>query len=362
MKKIIISSKQLAAALKKLEQAISKKSVLPVLEDVYLKVRKTEVELITTDLELTIIVTCSCEASHEFEMLIPFEFIKKVCALASDQPLTIEMNGNKGMIQGENDTYELGSLDKVDDYPKLPQPPQQKYIKMNGTFIEWLGRAKATVAKDELRPALQHFCLDIKSNCVIMASTDANLIFSHVFPAESKNEDQLLVSPKIANALDGFSETEIFWNKQHIAFKSDNVTVIATRHEEKYPDYKVVFHDEEPNLVLDRNAVIDALERACLNSSTSKHTVVYLKKEPGTIHFEATDLYLNRKILVDIPGSFRGDTERTAVNAAKLLALMNQVEFDEVQLAIIAAEKGIQITSESDSDYKSLIMPLIVNE
>jgi DNA polymerase-3 subunit beta len=362
MKKFIISSKVLAAALKKLSQAINKNSTLPVLVNLYCKVKKTEVELITSDLELTIIITCSCEASHEFEMLIPFEFITKVCALAADQPLTIEMNGNKGRIHGENDTYELGSLDKVKDYPNLPQPPQQKFIKMNGTFIEWLGKAKTTVAKDELRPAMQHICLDIKTDHLIMVSTDAHLIFNHKFLVESKNEDSLLVSPKIANALDGFSETEIFWNKQHIAFKSNNVTVIATRHEEKFPDYKVVFHDQQPNLVLDRNAVINALERACLNSSTSKHTVVYLKKEPGTIHFEATDLDLNRKILVDIPGSFKGDTERTAVNAAKLLALMNQVEFDEVHLSIIAPEKGIQITSESDADYKSLIMPLIVNE
>lgn len=362
MKKFIISSKQLAAALKKLEQAVSKKSVLPVLEDVYLKVRKAEVELITTDLELTIIVTCSGEASHEFEMLIPFEFIKKVCALAGDQPISIEMNGNRGRIHGENDTYELGSLDKVEDYPKLPQPPQQKFIKMNGTFIEWLGRAKTTVSKDDLRPALQKICLDIKTDHLVMASTDANLIFTHEFPVESKNEDQLLISPKIAKALEGFTETEIYWSKQHIAFKSNNVTVIATRHEDKFPDYKVVFHNQDANLILGRQEVINALERACINNNTNKHTVIYLQREKGTIHFESTDLDLNRKILVDIPGSFRGETERTAVNAEKFLALMNQIEFDEIHLSIIAPEKGIQITSESDADYKSLIMPLIVNE
>lgn len=362
MKKFIISSKVLAAALKKLSQAVSKKATLPVLEDLYCKVKRTEIELITSDLELTIIVTCPCEASHEFETLIPFEFISKVVALATDQPLTIEMNGNKGRIIGENDIYELGSLDKVKEYPNLPQPPQQKFISMNGNFIDWLGKAKATCSKDDSRPALQHICLDIKTDHLIMASTDAHLIFNHKFLVESKNEEQLLVSPKIAKALDGFDATEIYWNKQHIAFKSGNVIVIATRHEYKFPDYKVVFHDEQPNLVLDRRGIINALDRACLNTNSTKHTVIYLKKEPGTVHFESDDLDLNRKITIDIPGSYKGEVERTAVNAEKLLSLMNQVDYNEVHLSIIAPTKAIQITSESDPDYKSLIMPLIINE
>lgn len=362
MKKFIISSKQLAAALKKLAQAINKNSTLPVLVNLYCKVRKTEVELITSDLELTISITCSCEATHEFEMLIPFEFITKVMALSNDQPITIEMNGNKARIHGENDTYELGSLDKVKDFPNLPQPPQQKFISMNGTFIEWLGKARATVSKDELRPAMQKICLDIKQDHLTMASTDAHLIFNHRFAVESKSEDQLLISPKIAKALDGFEKTEIYWSKQHIAFKSGNVTVIATRHEDKFPDYQVVFHNEPANLVLDRHAVINALERACLNSNSTKHTVIYLRKEPGTIHFESDDIDLNRKITVDIPGSFKGEVERTAVNAEKMLALMNQVEYDEVHLSIVAPQKGIQISSASDLDYKALIMPLIITE
>jgi len=364
MKKMIISAKVLKPALKKLSQGINKNAALPVLSNLLCKVGTNEVEFITSDLELTIKYRCECETSGApFEMLIPFDFISKVASLSGNTPISIELPvQKKAVIIGMNDRYELNSLDKVADYPVLPELPKTNLITLNGDFILWLNRAMATIGKDEIRPAMTKACMDIQDVGMTLVSTDAHVIFTHSFPVESAKADQLLVSPKIAKALDEFTETEIYWGEKHIAFKSGGITVIATRHEDKYPNYKAAIPDYQSNLLLDRQDLINALDRMCLNSSDSKQAHLLLRKEKGTIHFECRDENFNRYIRADIPGAYEGPVESVCVNASKLLTLMHQVAFDQVGLHIHYQNKAILITAESDPGYLGLIMPLIINE
>jgi DNA polymerase III sliding clamp (beta) subunit (PCNA family) len=194
-----------------------------------------------------------------------------------------------------------------------------------------------------------------------MVSTDAHYLFTHTFPVESKAEDQLLISTKIAKALDGFESTEIFWNSKHIGFHSNNITVIATRPDDKYPAYKNVIPDYPANLLLDREEVLNALQRCCLSSNASKQTVILLHEEAGTIRFIADDIDFNRKIQVDVNGAYRGPVDRIAVSADRLLTMMKQVNYDKINLHIHHQDKAVLLTSESDAEYLALLMPLHIN-
>lgn len=361
MKKFIIAADTLKKALSKLGQAVASKPTLPILGNILVKVNKDEVILITTDLELTILYTCTCESQGSFEMLIPFDFLNRIMGMSKNQPMSIELKGKMATITGEYDEYEIGSLDKVADFPDLPTIPKKNFISINGAFVTVLGRSMMTVSKEELRPAMQKTCLDITDKGMTMVSTDAYTLFTHAFEVTSTAPDQLLISPKIAKALEGFSTTEIHWHTKHIAFKTEGIVVIATRHEDKYPDYKVVIPSYDGNLLLDRQHLIDALRRCCLSTNTTRETKIILKKSGGTIHFEAVDIDLNRKIQADISGVYEGEVESISVNARKLLTLMEQVDYEKVHLAIHSPGKPVLIRSENDKDYLGLIIPLFTS-
>jgi DNA polymerase-3 subunit beta len=78
MKKIIISTDALKPALSKLGQAVNPKSVLPVLLNLYCRVTENQVELIATNLEITIYYRLQCAAKEAFDFLIPFDFLNKI--------------------------------------------------------------------------------------------------------------------------------------------------------------------------------------------------------------------------------------------------------------------------------------------
>lgn len=360
MKKFIIAAEQLKPILSKLSQAVVKNSTLPILQNLYCKVGTKEVVFITSDLELTILYRGDAETTGApFEMLIPFEFFKKMAGLTKSGPIEIELKGRKGIIHGVNDVYELGTLDKPEDFPNLPEMPKDNFISMNGTFIPWLNKALIAVSNDDGRPALQKICLDIMQNGMTMVATDAQILFTRSFPVESKKSEQLLISPKIAKALDGFTTTSIYWRKSHIGFQCDDITIIATRHEDKYPNYKAIIPSFKTNMLIDKDDLERALEKCNLNSDTLKQTVLFLTRQKGNLTFEAHDLDFNRKIDVDIPGSYEGNVEKVCFSSARLLSLLSQVDYDKVRLAIHFKDKGILLTADNDSDYLGMIMPIV---
>jgi DNA polymerase-3 subunit beta len=357
MKKLIIGTDTLKPALKKLSQVIVKNAALPALSNIYLKARMDEVELICSDLELTISYICPCECLQEFEALIPFEFLQKVIGLSDSQPWTIEVSGGKGILKGKYDVYQLGKLEKVEAFPKIPDIPKKNMLVLDGKFMEWLGRSMSSVGKDDSRPAMMKALLEFGTDGITIVTTDAHCIFKHFFPMAVPGPEQILISPKIARALQDFEKTTLFWHAKHVALKADNVTLIATRHNDKYPDYKVVIPNHGPNLEVYRSELIGALHKTALVSSQLVRFRFPVAKNKR-FNIQATDTDLGRDSDISIAGDYSGTTEEISFSPVLFLTLLHQIPFDEIRLHIDTARRGVLISAEEDPDYLGMIMPL----
>ncbi|SHK93618.1 DNA polymerase III, beta subunit [Chitinophaga jiangningensis] len=362
MNKFIINSKTLKNALNKLGQAVPKKPVLPVLSNVLCKVGEAEVEFCSTDLMTTIQHRVECEVvGKPFHVLLPFDFLKRVAFLSKEAPITIEVEEELIRIIGAmQDEFILKATDKVEDYPKLPAIPRKNFMTVEDGLVYWMNKALATVSADELRPALCCVCLDVLANGLSVVSTDAHSLFSRSFSVEAKGEAKLLVTSKMVKALEGFDNAEVYWNSNHVAFHTTSTSVIATAVDGKYPDYRsIIPTDFHPNLTLDREEMISALERCCLSLAADRSAEILLKEEKGIIRFVSEDLDMQRRIVVDIPGIYKGDISSINVSADRLLTLMHQVTYDKVQFAIHDPKRAILVTAEDDPDYLGLLMPLL---
>lgn len=363
MKKFIISSDTLKPALKKLGLAINTKSVLPVLSNIYVKVTKGEVELITSDLELTISYKCTAETKDPFEMLLPFDFFQKLIHLFKSSPVVIELiDKKKAVITGDNEDYNLNSLADLKAFPELPTLPVKNVIKLNDEFTELLTTAMITVSTNDMQPGLLSACFDMQAKKSFLVSTDSYVLYKHEVPVTSKEPEQLCISPKMAAAMDGLKDIEISWTKEKMAVKSERMIIWSTRMEAKFPNYNVVIPDYDANLKINKEQLADALNKACLSSSATKHTNLYLKREPGKIHIEFDDPDFERKGHLVVTGDYTGDVELVGINAKKLLTVLKQVSGDEINLHIHNADKAVLISADEDKDYLGLIMPLLPNK
>ncbi|MDF2189320.1 DNA polymerase III subunit beta [Paraflavitalea sp. CAU 1676] len=357
---MIISQEHLKPALKKLGQAVPAKPVIPATSNLLCRVSGNEVELVTTDLELTIIYKCPCESEEgPFEILLPFDFLKKVVALTGHMPITIEHPAEKRarIVAGE-DVYDLKSLEPVADFPKLPNIPKKNSVKLSPETMKRVIASMQACSHDDLRPSMTYSCLDIEDGKITIVATDAQILYRYEVvcdPAIPK--DQVLVSQKLAAALDGAGDTELYWQKKHAAFKAENLTVIITRQESKFPDYRVAIPNHEANLEVNRNELITSLEKVLLGNSKS----CLLHPNPDRMKITANDMDLEREVESVVAGVYSGDTKLFSLNPKRLITLLSQVEYDRVALHIDSPRRAVLLSSQEDSNYLGLIMPLLID-
>lgn len=359
MKKLTINTEVLKPALKRLGQAVAKKPVLPALSNIYLRAQPGKVEMITTDLELTISYLFSCECQDEFEMLIPFDVLHDSVNLMPLQPIEIQLHSkNKASIVSMDGPLHLGALDKVADYPKIPDIPKKNSIELDDKVMEWLGRAMASTGQDELRPAMMKALLEIEPTGINIVSTNAHTLFRHKFPRELEHKEQILISPKIAGALEGFNSAQVTWHAKHVALKSGDITVIATRSEDKFPDYRVVIPNHAPNLTVSRDMLLLALSRVTV---VNKERLSFRLDPAVENAFQVigNNNDLERKTEISVHGTYSGKATEIAFSPEMCKRMLKQIPFGEVRLHIDGAKRGALITSEEDEDYLGMIMPLI---
>lgn len=374
MKKIIIiPTSPFVAVLKKVKEVIDKNPVMDLLDNILIKVRKTDIQVIATDLIVTVIadieVTNDGDAGYEF--LLPFKFLYDTMMLINDSAITIEYIEKIKKESGKNvkyptavlttfsDTYDLDWLDKTDEWPKLPEFPRENSIGIADGFIEWLNLMVTTAAEEKavVNAAMRKISIKIANNGVAMASTNAYVLVEKNFECDSPNTINMLVSTKIAKALKGFKETSISWSDTHISFISANMTLIGTVQDERYPEYGAYFQDETPNFNVSLNELTGVMQKMSL---TKKYADIYFKREIGAIVVESFDADYNRKVTVRIAADYSGQCEKIIVDPEQLLKLLAQVKYVNLSLFISEFNKPIIITTESDKSYRSLLMPQVI--
>jgi DNA polymerase-3 subunit beta len=361
MHAIIMNNDALLTALKKCREVIDKKPALASIANVLLRVNNDSMQLICTDLEVTLITTLTCENEDKakFEVLLPFDLFFDVVRLNHHNLLEMETDTVKASFKGLNDKFEVNALEEVAEFPTIPEFPDSAEYKINSDFIHSINAALTTVSKDTLRPSMTKVCVEFRDGYMHVVSTNANVLFRKSTEVGILGHTELLIGEKVARALNGFTETMITWNENHVAFKCGDLTVIATRQAEKYPDYRNVIPEHNTNLVLNRMEFISALERVLITTDRTRMAKLYLKSHIGQIRLEAVDLDRSRRTYVDLPADYVGNCESIAFDASYMITLLKQVNYEDIHLAIEVPEKAMLLRNNTDDGYLGLIMPLL---
>ena len=362
MKKFSLSSDEMKKAFKKLGQAVNANTVLPVLKSIYCKVNGNELEMIASDLEITISYKCQVQTDEKepFELLLPFDYLNKIVSVIGNMPITIELrSATKAKLLCEDDVYEINNLDKAIDFPKLPETPKKNSIVLDKNFIDIISKAMLTASKDEARPSMTRSLVDIKENESFVVSTDANHLFRHKLDIQSTKAEAIQFSKKMSKAIEGMTEINLSWTKDKVALRNEIITVWCKLYDDRYPDYNVVIPTYGPNLEIKKSDVEAMLNKALIAGNSTGQVVLHLKKAIGYVVWESADDDNGKKNTGKVPGDYSGVVETISVNAKKMLTMMDQVDAENLRLHIHDAKKAVLVSTEEDPNYLGLIMPLI---
>lgn len=362
--KIICDGADLSDAVLKVSKGTSNKTTNPILEGIRVVAEEDFITLSATDLELSIEKTIRGMVQIEGEMVVPgkffCEYIKK---LNNEQ---IELNVDEKNILSIKYTDSVGKIQCLNatEFPTIKQIDDSTYFEMKEKeFKALINKSIYAVATEDVRPILKGVKLEISSNQVTAVALDGyrlavvkkpilntNAEFSCIVPARSLNEISKLLG-------DEDKPIRINVGRNFLMVDIDNTKLTTRLLEGDFINYSQIIPTEfTTNVVLNKDQLLDALERASLLSRVDRNNLV---------KFELSDKIMKLSSKSDIGDikenitiSLKGNELNIAFNARYFTEALRAVSDEFLKLSFTSAVSPCIITSNDNDEFLYLILPV----
>lgn len=337
MKFSIVRSKFIEA-LKPVQSIVAGKGSLPILQNVMIEARGGELKLTTTDLDISIVSTVESEVSVEGASTLPVKLLFNLIGKAPEGIVEVDIDGGeKAVIRAGSASYKLNGKPEA-DFPKLGgEEDSCEYIMPRQTLQEMLRKTAYAASQDDTRRTLKGVLMSFKDAKLTMVATDGRrlaLVEREMEFPKTSERDIVLPSKavqELQRSLAGEGDVKINIQRTKISFNLGSVQIYSKLMDDAYPNYRQVIPEEcQHTIVIDRQLLLDALERASVMTMDEAHstklifdanrlTVTSAASEIG----EATD---------EVPIKYGGETIEIMFNPNYVMDPLKAIDDDEVSI------------------------------
>ncbi len=362
--KIICDGADLADAVLKVSKGTSNKTTNPILEGIKVVAEEDYITLSATDLELSIEKTIKAMVQIEGEMVVPgkffCEYIKK---LNNEQ---IELNVDEKNILSIKYTDSVGKIQCLNsvEFPIIKQVEDSTYFELKKKdFKALILKSIYAVATEDVRPILKGVKLEISKDKITAVALDGyrlavvhkplvsgNAEFSCIVPARSLSE--------ISKLLDDTDDNiKVCVGRNFLMVNIDNTKITTRLLEGDFINYNQIIPTQfNTNLVLNKDQLLDALDRASLLSRVDRNNLV---------KFDIADKVMvlsSRSDIGDIKEnitiSLKGQDLSIAFNARYFTEALRVVNDEFLKLSFTSSVSPCIITSNDTDEFLFLILPV----
>ncbi|MBI60083.1 DNA polymerase III subunit beta [bacterium] len=362
-------SEKLKHSIAVVEKAVSQKSSLPVLENIFLELKGTQLKLRGNNLEIGIENGFLIEEPiSEGSVLVKAKTLSNIFSKIDDNSVAIAVDETQKLsIKGENvDFAILGS--HTQDYPVFPSIDEGLNFSLKSSDLQDLIKhTLIAVSHDETKQFLNGILVKNDQDKLMFVSTDGYRLalkrqtvppfqtsFESIIPYKAVSELN-----RILQNIDNEKDVNITISENQIAFQVDDFILISRVIQGQFPNYKQVIPEETGNkFKVNRETFLAAADRASLIATASNNVVRFsFDQERVTIEANAKGLgdFKEDVALERISGE---ENVKIAFNIRLLLDVIKTVNTDDIQLAFNNELSPCKITIKDNEDFVYIIMPI----
>jgi len=369
MIKFSCDSSNLKKCVSTVEKAVSAKSNLAVMENIFFQLEGNVLTLRGNDLEIGIQDQVSVDkVEGQGGLLIKARTISNIISKIDSPNLEVKVDQNhKLFIKADLVDFDILGM-STDEYPVFPKI--ENGYEFNLAVSDLKNLIKFTifsVSFDETKRFLNGVLIKSEGNVLTFVSTDGYRLSIRNLSFQTELNPFLVIVPykglnelyKIIQHEKDDSLVSVTVSEQQIAFTVNGVRLISRLIQGQFPDYKQVVPAQNTHSVrVSRRAFLDAAERASIIASNSNNVV----------RFHFGDEFLTLQASSPGMGEFREDVglsrtlgtagQRVAFNVRLLLDAIKNFESDEISISFNGELSPCLIRSDSDPDYVYVIMPI----
>lgn len=364
--KFSIAQKKLSTGLKKVKNAVSSKSTLPIISGILIKNEgKKSLHLIGTDLELGVETWIDADIKEEGSTVVPANQLVNIVRELPPKTIyfEIEEESSRARIECGISQFEINCF-AAEEFPQLPELNDHVEISLPANKLHQMVReTEFCTSKDESQPALTGALMVIESNTIKMVATNTYRMACCEIELKEPVEERIKVIipgktlQELKNLLSGEEEARVSISSNYVKFSYDEAVIISRLIDGKFPNYNQVIPSDYKTAVKVKSTELrQAVKRASLiarldaniiilETSGNKMNIDSINSEEGHAHEE-----------LDIEAE--GPDQNINIDAGYLLDILKILDKEELQLDFIGPLNPLTIRLEEGRKYIYLIMPI----
>jgi DNA polymerase III subunit beta len=344
--------------------------VLPILENVLIKIDGNTMKITATDLQSTVTCTLACESSDTGTIAVPAKLLLETLKKTPAQRIDFSTDGDTLTMKTSSGKY-LFSGEPAADYPKTNE--------LNFDFstdiaprllIDAIQSTVFCTSKDELRPAMTGVLFEFSDGELAMVSTDAHSLSKVAIKMPGLQADCTGILPvkslnAVANAITGKEQAiQVSLSHKNAQFCCGDTVISCILIDAKYPNYKTVIPSAHKRIVnVSRSEILSCLKRVSGFVSQQSNTIVLVVSE-REISIKAVDIDHNNAADEAIACYLDGEGITIAFNCKKAIEVLSVLSGENVRIELTESNRAAILKNEEQSDdfdCMLLLMPVLIS-
>ena len=362
--KFSLAKQTLLDGLNKVTGAVSTRPSMPILSNVLLSVADGELQLMTTNMELTISTKVPCMVEKAGAITLPAKKLQSIIRELRDGEVEIEVRDTVATICCNRARFKLNGL-SADEFPGLPSFREVREFKVPQAMLNKGFRyTEFAIANDGMRYVLNGIYTCFQDGKLTLVATDGRrlALFENEleFP-ESQNVCIDIPSRAVAELhrlLGDAGDVMVRITSNLASFDFGDTLLVTKLIDGNYPNYRQVIPGRyNERIVMPASDLNETVRRVALLSAEKTNTVRF-RFAPGVMEVLSSAANVG-EANEEVPIDYDGRELSITFNADYILAPLKAVGDGEIALDLIdSSSPGVMRVAD---EFLYVLMPMHMN-
>lgn len=359
----------LAKPLQLVNGIIERKQSLPILSNVLIENQNGSLYFTTTDLEIQITtsINIDLQCNDNLSFTVGGKKLLDILKVLSEQcKINIEVTDNKLQIRTKKSRFNLQTL-PAEDFPKLNNQlgENTKRITLPQKDLKHLLHSvQYAMAQQDVRYYLNGMLLVIENNILKTAATDGHrLAYNEVklSKLDFLGKEGMILPRKTVLELtrllaDNEDPIDLEFSQHQIKAVFSGITVVSKIIDGKFPDYERVIPKYNNNLIMERNVILQALQRAAILCNDKIRGVRFILTEKNLCIMSSNSE--QEEAQEDIETDYHGEALDIGFNINYLTEGLLNMNSHTITFSFGDPNSSILISNPNDYEFRYIVMPM----
>ena len=364
--KFVCDQKTLSKSINIISKAVSQRSTMPVLKGILLETKEDGMlKVSASDLDMTIEHKIKVDIIKEGSVVVPAKFFGDIIRKLPGEKISILSDDNNVKIDCLNSQFTIAGMD-ADEFPTIKDSPVEgERLYLDSTlFMNMIKKTSFAASVDNSKPILTGVYIELKQDSMTMVAIDGFRVAVSEESAVNEKETSVIISAKMLNEIAKIigennieGNIEVIANKKSAIFLMDDIKIVVKIFEGQFIDYERIIPDvNRIKIILNRNDITNAIERASLVSRGGTHNLIKLSIAGSvmTVSSMSEEGIAKEDVLIEKTG----DDIDIGFNAKYLLDVLKIMDQDRVVMKLNDNISFGMIETEDEKSYKYVICPV----